>query len=164
MVPTTSQRLKGQPPPLHTTAHREVSEYARCCTAAALSTADHAGGCPISRRSPAPCSTLNHMHYSLCLSTLVILAGCSLHDQIENTADSWHGQTLSEVQGAWGAPSLATTDQGWTTWRLGNDDGGWIVKFHINASEHTIDKQHVTTWGTLPSDLPHELAPKHHTF
>lgn len=104
------------------------------------------------------------MHYLLCLATLVILAGCSLHDKIEDSADSWNGQTLSEVEAAWGAPSLATTDNGWTTWRLGNDAGGWIVKFHTSTSKHTIDKQHVKTWGTLPSDLPRELAPKRHLF
>ena len=105
------------------------------------------------------------MNYSLLgLTTLILLAGCSLHDQIEDTANSWHGQTLSQVEAAWGAPSVATNDQSWTTWRLGNDAGGWIVKFHSDTSKHTIDKQEVSTWGTLPNDLPHELAPKHHLF
>lgn len=100
----------------------------------------------------------------LALTTPIVLAGCSLHDQIEDTAQSWQGQRLSQVEGAWGAPSQETDPMNWTRWTMGNDQGGWVVGFHTNSTDQIIDDHIVTTWGTLPSDLPNELAPKHQPF
>ncbi len=101
------------------------------------------------------------MRTLLSLTALLLLTGCSLHDQIESAAESWQGQPLALLEGAWGAPSEATDPQGWTTWTLGNDQGGWIVGFHTKPANHRIDDHTVTTWGTLPNDLPRELAPSH---
>ncbi len=84
-----------------------------------------------------------------------------MHDQIEDAAASWQGRSISQVEAAWGAPSYATDPAGWTVWRLGNPSGGWIVRFHTAEGDEKIDEHSVTTWGALPNDLPHELAPKH---
>ena len=74
------------------------------------------------------------------------------------SADSWHGHTLREVEASWGAPAYRTTQDRWTTWRVGNEQGGWIIKFKTN-SEGRIDTSTVHTWGTLPNQMPDELAP-----
>jgi|TARA_B100002003_G_scaffold250396_1_gene289690 hypothetical protein len=104
------------------------------------------------------------MNRLFALAIPIVLAGCSLHDQIEDTAQSWQGQRLSQVEGAWGAPSQATDPLNWTMWTMGNDQGGWVVGFHTHTADQIIDDHVVTTWGTLPNDLPSELAPKHRSF
>jgi len=104
------------------------------------------------------------MRYLLILTAILCVSACSLHAEIEDTASSWQGHQLAQVQAAWGAPSTATDAGGWTSWKLGNPDGGWIVRFHTDNRSGRIDEHEVSTWGTLPSDLPHELAPNHHTF
>jgi hypothetical protein len=104
------------------------------------------------------------MRYLFLLTATVCTAGCSLHDQIEGTASSWQGHHLPQVEAAWGAPSYATDAAGWTSWRLGNPQGGWIVGFHTSGDDQKIDDHSVTTWGRLPSDLPHELAPPPQAF
>ena len=98
------------------------------------------------------------MRYLPTLLALLLAAGCSLHDEIDSTASSWQGHPLEEVEAAWGPPVFWPAPANWTTWRLGNDQGGWIVRFHTD-DKGRINAHTVTTWGTLPNDLPHELAP-----
>lgn len=89
---------------------------------------------------------------------LLFCAACSMRGEINDSAASWQGHQLMQVEAAWGAPSTATTIERWTSWREGNGQGGWIVRFHTD--EHgRIDKHDVTTWGALPPDIVPGIAP-----
>lgn len=81
-----------------------------------------------------------------------------MKQEIHDSASSWTGHTLAQVEGAWGAPSDATSNANWTTWQEVSPTGGWIVRFHTDAHER-IDTHEVTSWGTMPDDIVPSTAP-----